>query len=512
MNRYVKPLPPLQVPLLVAIGAAAVLAHLLTITNYGFFRDEFYLVACSQRLALGYVDHPPLSPAVLAVVRRLFGDSLPAIRIAPVLAAGLVTFLAGVLAREFGGNRLGQGLSALCVAFCPLYLALFHTYSLNFLDILFWTLALLVVTRIMRTGQTRLWLLFGIIAGLGLLNKISILFLGFGLVVGLLLTRERKQFSSGWFWTGGLVAALLFLPHVIWQAQHGWPTLEFMENAKAFKMLALSPVDFLLAQALGLNLLAAPVWLAGLYYFFFNWRAGEYRLFGWMYLAILALMILQGAKSYYLAPVYPVLFAAGGLQLERLFQRLSWKGLAPVYFGVLVVSAVAAAPMAMPVLPPETYIRYSKALGLQPAQEERHEMGPLPQFFADMFGWPEMVANVAKVYDSLPAEDRSKCAIFGQNYGEAGAVDLLGSRYGLPDAISGHNNYWLWGPRGYTGEVVIVIGGKGDRLRELYRNATAAGRVSHPYSMPYENDLTIWVARGRKETLQSTWARTKHYD
>jgi hypothetical protein len=512
MERLRRPLPPVDAPMLAAISAAFVLAHLLTINNYGFFRDEFYFVACSKRLALGYVDQPPLSAAVLAAVRWLLGDSLAAIRALPVVVGGLCAFLTGLVAREFGGGRVAQAIAALCFAVCPLYLGLTHFYSMNVFDLLFWILGLLVLVRLIRTENSRLWVLFGLIAGLGLLNKISVLFFGFGLVVGLLLTRSRKEFASPWFWMGGALAALIFAPHILWQVQNGWPTLEFMDNAQRFKMLALGPLGFIKEQIMQMNPAALPVWLAGLYYLFFNWRAASYRLFGWMYVAILILMIVQGAKAYYMAPVYPILFAAGGLQLERLFTRLRFKVVMPIVVSLLIVSGIAAAPMSLPVLPPESFIRYSRLLGIAPSSGERRRMGPLPQHFADMFGWKEMVASVAKVYQALPPEEKSKAAIFGQNYGEAGAVDLLGDAYGLPDAISGHNNYWLWGPRDFTGEVVIVIGDEREDIERFFRSVTAAGVIRHRYAMPYESNLTIWVARQPRQSLQSVWRQVKHYD
>jgi hypothetical protein len=506
-----KPSSPLDVGLLTVISGASILAHLLTVTRYGFFRDEFYFIACSTHLAWGYVDQPPLSAFLLAFSRWLLGDSALGIRILPILAGAVTIFLAGLLARELGGGRFAQGLAALCVAVAPVFLWLGHYFSMNSFEVLLWTAAAYVVVRIIKTGNRKLWVVFGLIAGVGLLNKISMLFLGLGLVVGLLLTEHRREFRCGWFWMGGALAGLLFLPHLVWQAQNGWPTIEFMQNAQNMKMLKLSPPQFLLQQLLLVNPLTLPIGLAGLFYFFFNWRASSFRLFGWVYLALLVLFIQQGAKPYYLAPIYPLLFAAGGVQSQRALTRLAFPWMKPAVVALLLLGGLVLAPVALPVLAPGSLTRYLVFLHVQPASGENHKMGKLPQHFADMFGWDEMVAEVARVYHSLPAEERARTAIFGRNYGEAGAVDFLGRRYGLPRAISGHNNYWLWGTRGQSGEILIVIGGKREDIEKFYETVTACGSITHEYAMPYESNLTVWVARGPKNRLKAVWPGLKNF-
>lgn len=345
---------------------------------------------------------------------------------------------------------------------------------------------------------------------IGLMNKISMLFLGFGLFVGLLLTRQRKQLLSGWFWAGGAIAGLVFIPHIAWQMHYGWPTLEFMANAQKFKMLALSPVAFLGQLLLEVNPFTLPVWLAGLYYFFLDREGRRFRLFGWAFLTILILFLLQSAKPYYFGPIYPLLFAAGAVQLDRAFARTPLLKAVLVLF--VVLGGCVVAPLSLPILRPETLIRYSSFLGVRPSSGEKHQPGALPQHFADMFGWEEMVSGVSRVYHSLPDRDRRQCAIFGRNYGEAGAVDLLGNSHGLPDAISSHNSYWLWGFNGYTGDVMIVIGGSESDLTRYFKSLTPAGLISNPYSMPYESNLTIWVARGARKPLTEIWPSLKSFN
>jgi len=492
------------------VALASVILHLSVLKGYGFFRDELYFVACSDHLAFGYVDHPPLSPVLLAGIRLVLGDSFLAIRLLPILTGVAVIFTAGVIARELGGGLFAQLLAGLAVFVGPVSLFAFHFFSMNPFDILFWSLAALVVIRIIRTEDERLWLLFGLLAGIGLMNKISMLFLGFGLFIGLLLTRQRRQLMSGWFWAGGAIAGLIFIPHIAWQMQYNWPTLEFMANAQKFKMLALSPVDFLAQLMLEVNPFTLPVWLGGLYYFFFDREGGRFRLFGWAFLTILILFLLQSAKPYYFAPIFPLLFTGGAVLLESALARAPL--LKPALVLLLVLGGCVVAPLALPILKPETLIRYSSFLGIQPSSGERHELGALPQHFADMFGWEEMAAGVSRVYHSLPDAERRRCAIFGRNYGESGAIDLLGNSHGLPNAISGHNNYWLWGFDGYTGNVMVVIGGKEADLMKFFESVTPAGLVSNPYSMPYEKNLTIWVAKGIRRPLKEIWPSLKSFN
>lgn len=492
------------------VAVASLVLHLLVLRGYGFFRDEFYFLACSDHLAFGYVDQPPLSAVLLAGIRLLLGDSFLGVRLLPMLAGVAVILIAGMIAREFGGGLFAQSLAGLSVLIAPVFLFSFHFFSMNPFDILLWSVAALVVIRIIRTGDERLWLVFGLVAGIGLMNKISVLFLGFGLFVGLLLTRQRKQLWSGWFWGGGAIAGLIFIPHIAWQMNHGWPTLEFMANAQKFKMLALSPAAFLGQLILEVNPFTLPVWLAGLYFFFLDRDGRRFRLFGWAFLTILVIFLVQSAKPYYFGPIYPLLFAAGAVQLERAFDRATF--LKAMLFLFLVLGGAVVAPLALPILSPQTLIRYSRFLGIRPSSGEKHELGALPQHFADMFGWDEMVAGVSRVYHTLPDAERRRCAIFGRNYGEAGAVDMLGNKHGLPNAISGHNNYWFWGFGGYSGDVMIVIGGKEVDLLRFFDSATPAGLISNPYSMPYENNLTIWVGRGNKKPLREIWPELKSFN
>jgi hypothetical protein len=408
-----------------------------------------------------------------------------------------------------GGRRLAQAAAAVTVALAPVNLGLASIFSMNPFDHLIWALMILIVTRLLVTDDRRLWLLFGALAGIGLENKLSVLFLGAGVAAGLLLAREWRQLRDPRLYLGGAIAALLFAPHLLWQASHGWPTAEFVRNATAHKNLALSPLAYLKEQILMMNPLALPLWLAGLVFLFAR-NGRRWRALGWAWPVAFAIMVAQHGKPYYLAPIYPLLFAAGGLVLEQATLRRP----AVAGFGValLAVSGLALAPLAKPLLPEDRYVRYAAALGMTPGSDERKSLGRLPQFFADMHGWPELAAAVGAVAATLTPEERPHACVVAQNYGEAAAVDFFGPARGAPRAISGHNNYWLWGPRGCDGSVVIIIGGDRADHEEEFSEVIEGGRFDCDDCMPYEDDQILWIARGLKMDIDQAWASSKHYD
>ncbi len=359
------------------------------------------------------------------------------------------------------------------------------------------------------------WALLGLVLGLGLLNKVSVLWLGFGLFLGLLLTKHRKLFLTPGPWVAGGVSALVFSPHVVWQIVHGWPTLEFIRNATTFKMAQVSPWDFLAEQILAMNPFTIPVWVAGLLLLFLKSRRAV-RPLGWIWIVVFALLAFSGSsRASYLAPAYTWLLAAGGVRWETMAKLLRWPKLQPA-FRVLLLLIVAAsgavfAPLAMPLLPVPKYVEYSKALGQEPSTSENKELAELPQFFADMHGWQEIANTFGQVAAALPRDERERAAIFTQNYGVAGALEHFGED--LPPVASGHNSYWLWGPpEGYTGDVMIVHGDDRENLEELFDEVELAARIGCGYCMPYENGQPIWIVRGLRFPIDEAWAGVKHYD
>ncbi len=496
------------------LALAAFLLHVLVnaLGSYDYFSDEFYYIACSDHLAWGYVDHPPLSIFLLWITRLFLGDSLFAIRLLPALASAGVVLLTGMITRELGGNSRSQFLASLAVLIAPIYLILCDFYSMNAFEPLFWMGTALTFIRIVRTGNQKLWLIFGIMAGLGFQNKHSMAFFGIVIVIGLLAGVHKKMILSKWIWYGGALAVLLALPNIVWQATHGWPTLEFSQNAAQYKNAPMSPVEFFLMQAIFHNPLAFPIWLTGLGALFVHKELKSFRLFGLAYIFLFALFVLQRGKPYYLSPIYPLFFSAGAIVLEEFFTRRSLRWLRNTYLAILMVGGIVGIVLFLPVLPVETYDRVASAIGLSDIKTERHGDTRLPQVLADRFGWREMTATVARVYRSLPTEDQSKAAIYTQNYGQAGAIDFFGKEYNLPPAVSGHNNYWLWGMRGHTGEVLIIVGGNAHDHGHAYASVDSVAFHVNPYAMPHETNLTIFVCRGLKPSIEELWPRVKHYE
>src|SRR6266571_4343604 len=402
--------------LIIWFSAAALLIHLLTNRGYGYFRDELYYMACGQHLDFGYVDLPPLSALLIQLSRVLFGDSLFAIRLLPALAGAGTVALTGVITRELGGRRWAVALGCTASLFAVVFLANGNFFSMNAFEPLFWMGCIYLLVRIINGGSSHLWLLFGLLAELGVENKHSTVFFGAGIFVALLLTPKRRHFSKKWIWLGGLIAFAIALPNILWQVQHRWPTYELLSNiAYSRKNVVLTPAQFIAQQILIMNPATLPLWLGGLIWLLASHDGRRYCALAIAYLVTLAEFIVMHGKHYYLAPAYPMLFAAGGVAAERLFAaRLRW--LKPALLSAVIVIGTLLTPIA------------------------------LPQHFADRFGWKEMVRSVARAYHSLPSYDQKRAAIFCQNYGQAGAIDFFGPTYGLPPAISGHQNYFVWGP------------------------------------------------------------------
>ena len=494
------------------LAGLTILLHLLTAGRGGIFRDELYYLACSEHLGFGYVDQPPLVGLLTWSARHIFGESLFGLRFLPALAAGATVLLTAAMARQLGGSRLAPALAALLVALAPVYVSLFGFLSMNAFDVLLWAAALHAMIRLLQTKDPRHWLRFGLWCGIGLQNKLSMGLLGVGVLAGLILAREWRHLRSRWLWLGGGLVLLLSLPHLVWQSVHGWPVLEFMANATGSKNVALSPFEYLQAWTRHMNPFAAPVVLAGLLFLLFHRRGSAVRVLGWASLAILVLLMTQRTKPYYLSPLYTLLFAAGSVVVEHLTERRQFGWVRGVAIATIAMTGLALAPLAKPVLDVETYIGYAKRLGRVPRAEENKEMGRLPQFFADRIGWRELAETVARVYDTLPPEDRARACIFGQNYGQAGAIDFYGPELGLPKAISAHNSYALWGPRGCSGDLVIVIDGDEEDLREVFEEAVYVSTYTCQDCMPYENDKQIWVCRRARTPIDTLWPDLRHYD
>ena len=500
-----------ETAVLIYLGLAKLFVHLAVNGRYGLFRDELYYIVLGRRLDFGFVDVPPFTPLVARASRLLFGDSLQGLRLFPALAGAATVVLAGLIVRKLGGGRLAQALAAVSVIVSPVILNFGYLLTNNAFDILFWTLAAYLLVLILKDDRPRLWPVFGLVAGVALQNKYSIVFFVAALAIGFLLSSARSRLRSGWLWTGVGVALAVFLPNLLWQVRHGLPFIELNRNAVAYKNAALSPFQFLVGQVLETSPFVILIVLIGVFYVLLAADMKPVRAFGWAYLVLLIFFIYSGGKTYYMAAIYPTLLACGAVGLERWFSRPKRRWLVPALLGLTILTGAAAAPFAVPVLPVDRLVSLSQRLGAAPQAGERKAMGSLPQHFADQFGWVEMTATVARIYEGLSDGEKAVCGIFGHNYGEASAINVYGRKLGLPEAISGHNQYWIWGPVPGRGEVMIVIGGSADDHRQAYREVVEAARHTNKYAMPYESDLPIYLCKGLKVSVADLWPRVRLY-
>ncbi len=505
---------PIDIKVLALLSAAKFLIHMLASGRYGYFRDELYFLDCARHLDWGYVDHAPLI-ALYAKIGLLLGGSLPALRLLPALAGAATVALTIIITRQLGGNRLAQGLAGICLMGAPIYLALDGVLSMNAFEPLFWMGCVSVLIHIVRTGDSRFWILFGILAGFGIENKHSTLLFGFSVALALLISPQRRELLRQWIWIGLGIAFLIFLPNLLWQVQHGFATLEDLENVRRTgKNIVLNPLEFIGQQILLLNPLFSPVWLGGLIALLAG-KGKRMRLLGWTYIALLLIMILLKAKNYYLAPIYPMLFAAGAVAIENWLasRAFSRNRLWPktVIVTSAAVFAAAVVPAMVPLLPPEKLVAYQRFFGMAATRTEVHHAGPLPQIFGDQFGWPELVKEVADIYWTLSPEERARTGIFASNYGEAGAMNHFGPAYGLPQALCAHQTHYFWGPRDFSGDTLIWLQWDREDIEQVCRSVERAGEHFHPWGMAEEN-RPIYLCRELRVPLQQMWPRLKHWN
>jgi 4-amino-4-deoxy-L-arabinose transferase-like glycosyltransferase len=500
-----------------ANGLLAILAlldfavHMLVAGNYGYFRDELYYIAGGRHLAFGYVDFPPMIAVLAALMHALTADNLIAIHVIPALAGACLVFVTGLMARELGGDRFAQALAALAALVTLVFMATASIFSMDILDALWWALAALIIVRLIRRDEPRLWLLFGLVAGLGLLTKLTMLFFGFALVGGLLFTPGRAYFRSRWLWLAGLIALAMLLPYAVWNAVNGWPTLEFWRHYGG--LTGGGPLGFLANQIVTLNPFTLPLTIAGLVFYFRKPAGKPYRLLGWAYVVLYALFTAINAKAYFLAPAYPMLFAGGAVQLEQVARRLQWRWLRVALPATLAVSGLLLAPLAMPILSPAAFARtYARLTDIGNSGAGQQKAGIFPQYLGDRFGWTTMTATVAQVYDRLPPAERAQACVFTNNYGEASALSFLGEAYHLPPALSGHNTYYLWGPGPCTGAVVLTVGQTRQDDEKAFRSVVQVATTSCTYCMAYEDNLPVYLCTQPRAPLPALWATVKHFD
>jgi hypothetical protein len=508
------PLSPLSKPVLIAAVLAKLLMHLPGLFRYGYFRDELYFLDCAKHLDWGYVDCAPLV-AVYAKVALLLGGSLPALRVLPMLAGAGMVALTVLLARQLGGDAYAQALAAVGILIAPVHLMIDSVLSMNAFEPLFWMGCAYVLILILRGADSRLWLVFGALAGFGLQNKHSTLFFGAAVAVAILVTPLRRELLKPWIWLGAAIALAIFLPNIIWQWQHDFPTIVDLQNVReAGKNVELAPLPFFAEQVMIMHPITAPIWLAGLWFLIVG-RGRGFRAVGITYLVLLALFMLFKAKSYYLAPAYPMLVAAGGAAIAAWCERLATPRRQLVtkalIMAIVLLFGALLTPIALPVLSPQSQVEYLAHLGFEPSKTEVAHVGPLQQIWGDQFGWPELVDDIAEIYWALPEEERSRTGIFASNYGEAGAINLFGPQHDLPPAICAHQTHSMWGPGDFDGDQLIWLQWSPESSEEICGSVEIAGEHYHPWGMAEEN-RPILLCRQLDPPLSQLWPQLRHWN
>ncbi len=488
--------------------------HLWTNAHDNLFRDELYYLSAAQHLDFGFVEYPPFVAAAAAFTRLAFGTSAVAVRLLPALAQVLIMLLTAGMVALLGGGLAAQALAAAAIGVGPVFLGSSGLLTMDPFDQLWWALAAWILVRMIKRQEPRWWMLFGAVIGVGLLTKLTIAFFVIALLIGLLLSQERKLLFNRWLLIGGLIALGLAWPYIAWQIRHGFPVVEYTAAYSSGKTYWAGPLIYTLQQVITMNPLQLPLWLGGLYFLLFAAAGKPYRAFGWAYVFLFAFFMLQKAKYYWLTPAYPMLIAAGAYGLQQLVEwrpRLGW--LQPAALATVTISGLLIVPFAIPILTARAFIAYNDLAGGLGAQKQENLIASeLPQSYADRDGWIEMVAAVKQAYDTLTPAEQADACVLTKNYGEAGAVDLYGVALGLPRAISGHNSYFMWGPQGCSGKVLISIGRPREELTGVFESVEAGPIWSCTYCMPYENGTWMFIARGLNVPIEEAWPSTKDYN
>jgi len=498
-----------------AIALAKFLVHVYFNNRYGYFRDEFDYMSCGDHLQWGYVDQPPLIPFLTHISRAVLGDSLRAIRFLPALASSLLVVQAAATARMLDGRRYALILTAICVALAPQYLSNGGLLGTNVLEPNLWLGCAQFVILAIKRNDPRYWIGFGIVAGLGMQEKYTIAVFGLGVVIGLLLTEQRRTFLNPWIWLAGLVAFLIFLPNLLWNWHYDWPFLQLIRAIRAEgRDVVWGPFQFFFQQMMEVGLVAGIIWLVGLFAFLF-WRPlRPYRVLGWSYLVSYTVIFLQHGKNYYLAPVYPMLLAGGAIAIDAFASespsRRGW--LKRVIAIVITVNGIYLIPITVPVLSPDHFLAYTKTLPLKlPINEHAHARAALPQWYADQFGWKEISDQTVVAWNRIPPAERADCGIFAQDYGQAGAIDFFDRREGLPGAMSGDRTYWIWGPRNYTGNCMIVLDDRQEVLERYWNDVEYVG-TSAPNEWALEQQIPVFICKGKKfDSWANVWPHLKRW-
>jgi 4-amino-4-deoxy-L-arabinose transferase-like glycosyltransferase len=501
----------MAVGVVASLVAVKLIAHFATnaFGPYEFHRDAFLYLAMGEHLQLWNMDFPPFIAMLAQVTRFVLGDSLFALRLPSALISSALVVVAALTAREFGGRRMAQGLAALSVVASALFMRTGNLFQPVAIDQLWWTLALFCLVKLCRTNDHRWWIGYGIATGFGLLTKFSVLVLGFATLLALVVTPSRVWLKTRWPWLAAGIAFFIGSPSIVGQIALEFPIFVYMSDLSSAQLSRQSPIGFVVEQPMMMGGFILAVIGAGAMAIHREWR--QFRFVAWTTILTFALFVVLRGKSYYVGPLYPVLFGMGAAVLDRMRIRRWRLGAQWSMAGLMVVYTAVLFPLGLPVLPPETLERYLVAIGMQEAANTTNvgNQERIPQDFADMLNGEEQVAEVARVYHALPDADRERAVILASNYGEAGAIDFYGPRYDVPKAIAFVGTYWLFGPGDLPGDVVILHGFREGDWEDYCESTEAAGFVTHPFAVAEQRDLTIYVCRNPRLTLQELWPQVE---
>lgn len=501
-------LPKPSIPVVIIVAAALAL-HLAVLGRYDFFRDELYFIVCGRHPAFGYVDQPPLIP-LWAAFSQLWGENLTLLRLPAALAGVATAIVACLLTRLAGGGRFAQALTALTVAFAPMYVGLHYVLNTTVLEALCWTTIAYLVARAIVLDDRRALLWCGVIGGIGLEAKYSLAFGIVALVIGLACTPQRRILATREALIGTAIGIALAFPSFVWQGLHGWPIVEVLRNGAASKNIIPSPLVIIGQQALVMNVLAAPVWIAGALAPFVSPGLRAFRAFAIAFAIVCICMLTMHAKIYYFAAAYAAMFALGSVPIEA-FVRTRTARLG--YATAIAMVAAIAIPIGLPVMTPAQTLEYMTVLHVESPPQEHDQIGVrLPQDVVDQFGWRDLEGRVARVYRALPADDRANAAVLTDNYGEAAALGMYGRADGLPPILSGQNQFYIWGQHGGAPSVIIDVNGALDRANLHCRENERVGSFGGNGVMPVEHDRPIVICRGLERPLSVVWPRLKRFE
>jgi hypothetical protein len=502
---------------LLILGSLALVVFILvwiscTVKPYGFFIDEVYFMSCAKHLAFGYIDQPPLSILLLALVRDLLGSSLILVRILPALSIASTAFIAGLIAKRLGGSIGSMLLALLAVAAMPVFMVFGSYFSMNAYEPLIWTAAVYFVIRMVQEEDPRYWIHFGVLMGLGLEMKHTIVLYGAALIFGLLISRKRNLLFNRWILWGGLACFLLILPNLIWQYVHHFPSLELYANSFSSKNINKSYLQVMIEQIIFVNPASFPLWIAGLF-ILLSKKFRAYRFMLYTYAILLFMLVLgHSSRPDRITSVYPFLFAMGAVGLEHWLPAIRFRTVQVSMAALIIVGGLLLAPIFCPILPPEQLGKYIARLGLHFDIEEGKKGEPLPQWLADRIGWEEMAEKVAEVYNALPEDEKRNAAIVSTNYGEAGALDLYGPEYGLPIVYCTHNSFHTWGPPSDTIKTYIGVYINADDVKDKFEQVEEAAVYHCPDCTRPQREVSIYILRKPTISIESEWEHFKNYN